>query len=224
MPEPNTLVRTSSPAVGPAVCSHPGCTEPATHTYVWDWGETGACCARHMVELGQLSKTLKRGCQFAATTPGAPAPIQRTERVRLQSEILVREAELQEAKERGLQLYQQNALLVSQLQLVIVQKRELESQANDAIESMSETARQRDEAKVELADAVDELGRLRVIVDAAPPVNALEQVRRDALELRAQLEHEKEQHWQARNDANELSAQLDAARRELARLAETAPE
>ena len=152
------------------LCDQPECSEPATHSYTWEWGATGTVCAKHQVILQQTAVNLGRAITFSPLSSGATPPLQREERVKLRAEALVLGEELAEAKDRGLDLYRQNTLLTQQVQSLTVRNREAEAQRKDAL-GASERADQRlRELEAENAHMADELSRLRVLVDM-PPVD-----------------------------------------------------
>lgn len=151
---------------------HPKCDDcgaPATHSYTWEWGQSGFCCAVHQAVRQQQSASLNRSVSFAVVSSTATAPLQREERVRLVAETIVVKEELAEAKARGLQLYDQNQNLTRQLQAVTTQYRECEELRKDAVAAAEPLRQQLEDTRAKLADAVDELGRLRVLV-AIPPL------------------------------------------------------
>lgn len=166
------LVQTSAPdAAPPQLCDRPGCTAHATFTYTWEWGETGVCCSKHQVELGQLQKPLKRSCQFSPLNPGATPALTRDERAKLKAEVYVLQEELAEAKGRGLQMYEQTQALAKQVQLLSVQKREQDAQLKDARDELQMAMEELDARKAELGEIIDEVGRLRTLVPFTPPAD-----------------------------------------------------
>ena len=105
-----------------------GCPEPAIAQYVWPWGESGMCCARHQVILRQKSQQLKRELQLTALRPGADQPVTRGERIQAQATILALQAEVDEGRQRGQELYRQTVELQSQVVTLRAQRAELEAQ------------------------------------------------------------------------------------------------
>lgn len=151
------------------------CDEPASHSYTWDWGQSGFCCPKHQALRAQQANNLQRNCSFAVVSSTATAPLQREERVRLRAETLTAMEELGEAKQRGLELYQQNQNLTRQVQSLTVQLRECEELRKDAVAAAAPLREQLEETRVALADAVDELGRLKALVPIPPPAGTLPQ-------------------------------------------------
>ena len=99
--------------------------------------------------------------------------LQREERVRLRAETLVAQEELGEARARGLELYQQNQNLTRQVQSLTTQLRECEALRKDAVAAADPLRQRLEKTEAELAEAVDELGRLRALVEIPPPAGAL---------------------------------------------------
>lgn len=110
-------------------CDH--CEKPAVFGYRWEWGETGKCCAEHSMVLQQTAGNLSRSIAIAPLQAAAPAPLLRDERIRLNSEIGVLKAELEEAQRAGAETYRRNQDLAVQLNTAIVQGRELKAQVTD---------------------------------------------------------------------------------------------
>lgn len=155
---------------------HPKCDDceaPASHSYTWDWGQSGFCCPQHQALRQQQAGNLGRSCSFAVVSSTATAPLQREERVRLRAETLVAQEELSEAKARGLELYQQNQNLTRQVQSLTVQLRECEELRKDAVAAAQPLREQLEETRAALAEAVDELGRLKALVPIPPPAGTL---------------------------------------------------
>lgn len=147
------------------VCDQTDCKEDATHSYTWEWGQSGVCCAKHQFTLQQTAENLSRKIQFAPISPGATPPLQRDERVRLKAEALVLGEELAEAKARGLDLYRQNGLLTQQVQALTVRNREADAQIADLRATLAPTAERIQKLEAENGNLSDELSRLRVLLD-----------------------------------------------------------
>jgi hypothetical protein len=149
------------------LCDQSEAAEPATHSYVWEWGASGTCCARQVPILQQTANNLGRSITFALLNASGTPPLQREERVRLKAEALVLAEELAEAKLRGLDMYRQNTLLTQQVQSLTVRNREAEAQKKDAVAARDEMDQRLAVLESENATLNDELGRLRVLVDRA---------------------------------------------------------
>lgn len=150
----------------PMMCSVPGCTKPAISTYVWAWGETGACCAEHQVVLQQKAKNLKRTIQFNAIAPGAPTPMTRDERVQLHAARLAAEDETIEAKQRTAKLYDQNQVLATELGKSNRRSEDAAREIERLNEALNLLTDRHDTALEELQTAKDEIVRLQTLVDA----------------------------------------------------------
>lgn len=142
------------------------CKELATATYVWPWGKSGTCCPRHQVILQQRAHSLKRQITFTALNPGAqPAPT-RDERIQFRAKVGVLEAELSEARERGMQLYRGHEALQAQLRVALLSKQELEAQLADAHAQLERMRVENGELREAAARENDELQQLRAFVAA----------------------------------------------------------
>lgn len=151
------------------LCDQPDCSEPATHSYTWEWGQSGTCCPKHQQILQQTAGNLGRSITFGGLSGDATPPLQREERVRLKAEALVVAEELEEAKLRGLDMYRQITQLTQQVQSLTVRHREAEAQKKDAVAARDEMDRRLQALEAENAELTDELGRLRVLLPPPPP-------------------------------------------------------
>jgi chromosome segregation ATPase len=149
------------------LCDQSSTPEPATHSYVWEWGASGTCCASQVPILQQTANNLGRSITFGVINSEATPPLQRDERVKLKAEAFVLAEELAEAKGRGLDMYRHNTQLTAQVQSLTLRNREAEAQKKDAIAAREEMDRRLQALEAENASLNDELGRLRVLVDAS---------------------------------------------------------
>ncbi len=157
-------------ADAPPQCDADGCTKPAVYAYAWEWGEKGVCCEQHRFTLNQTSEHLKRAVHFAPLQQ-TKAPITRDERTQLIAAKLSTEAELEDVKTRGLDLYRENTNLTSQLQSLTIRHRETGAQLKDAqttIAKLEADALRRDAELGELSDEVSRLRTLAKFVDPQP--------------------------------------------------------
>jgi len=152
------------------ICGWKDCTKAATHSYRWDWGEEGKCCADCIVLLQQCAANLSR---TVSTRPldssAAVTPLTRNERTQLIAAKLSAEAELEEVQQRGHQLYTSNVDLTAQVQTHVMRAREhasIVAEKDDQIERLSTDLERRER---ELAEASSELQRLRVLAQFAEP-------------------------------------------------------
>jgi cell division protein FtsB len=151
------------------------CTKPAVWGYLWDWGEQGVCCAEHGTALKQLEPSLERKVTLSPLQKAAPAPLTRDERTLLIAGKLSAEAELDEAKVRGLDLYRENVKLTAQVQSHTVRGREREAQLQQAQRDVAQLREDLAVKDAEHAELVDEVTRLRTLAkfvdapDELPP-------------------------------------------------------
>jgi hypothetical protein len=144
------------------------CDKAAVFAYVWAWGESGVCCAEHAAVLQQVAGNLGRSITLTSLVT-APQPLQRDERVRLIAEKLAAEAELEEVKKSGADLYNDNHKLTLQVQSLTTRKTALELQARDSDRKAAELDARCQELEAVNADQLQELERLRRLVKFANP-------------------------------------------------------
>jgi hypothetical protein len=142
------------------------CGEPATASYMWGWGETGTCCARHQFLLAQLAKPLKRQIQFSALAPSRPAPMLRDERVQLHAQRLAAEEELAESKANYLTLYDQKEALRKELASKAALVSHHEATIKDQNRELAHLREDLEEVVSRLGGAMQELTELRALADA----------------------------------------------------------
>jgi len=161
-------------ADAPPTCDR-DCTKPAVFAYAWEWGEKGVCCAEHQFLLRQAAEHLGgRTVSFTPLVPAGPAPITRDERIQLNARVLTLEAELEDAKSRGLDLFRENTTLTRQVQAATVRGRELELQLKDHAAKIAELKELGEARDAEHGQLTDELSRLRTLskfVDQPPPTS-----------------------------------------------------
>ena len=160
---------TSGAAPPIVMCDEPGCTAPAVSAYSWDWGKSGNVCAKHQAHYTQIQSSLKRTCTFSPLAAMAPAPLLRTERTALIAAKLSAEAECDEVKARGVELYNQNADMARQLGSLRIRHTECEAQLKDAAVRVAQLEVKLVERENELAEAVTEIGRLKALVPREQP-------------------------------------------------------
>lgn len=145
------------------------CEEPATHSFRWEWGEEGSCCAACAPLLVQAGTNLSRTVAIRPIDASAAvAPLQRNERVQLIAAKLSAEAELEEVQQRGSQLYLSNVDLTQQVQTLKMREREhgtILEEKDDQIERLSTDLERRER---ELSEVTTELQRLRVLAQFNP--------------------------------------------------------
>lgn len=153
----------------PLCTADPECGQTAIASYVWPWGESGVCCARHQVILQQKAQQLKRSVQLTALQPGAERPVTRDERIQARARIMTLEAELEDAKGRGMELYRANEQLQTQLKVEWAKRAEMEAQLSDARRLLEAAQVENGKLRNQAAEENDELQRLRALVPRTPP-------------------------------------------------------
>jgi len=158
------------PPKAPVCDRDAACGQPATFSYMWDWGEKGVCCALHAQLAQQIAQQISRGVTLQPMRAPEAEPMQRDERTRLKAHALVVEEELAEAKGRGLDLYRANVDLAQQVQTLKVREREINAQLADRDGRIRHLEGQLEERDAEHAELTEEIGRLRTLeVFVRPP-------------------------------------------------------
>jgi hypothetical protein len=135
---------------------------------MFDWGESGKCCSEHSFLLQQSAGQLQRTVQISPLAPVGPVPLTRDERVRLKSESYALEAELEEAKARGLELYRENQTLAKTAQAARVRATESEAQLKDALADVARLRGDVEQRDQEHGALVEEVERLRTLEKFLP--------------------------------------------------------
>lgn len=162
----NQPLATAPPIV---LCDEPGCSEPATFSYLWEWGKSGNVCSKHQAAYAQIQGNLKRRCSFGVLQAAAPPPLVRSERIQMRAEIGTLEAELIDAKARGIELYQQNTELTRQVQSLRVRNVEADAQLNDLRGKLQLMEQELVRRESQLVEARDEGLRLKALLPREPP-------------------------------------------------------
>ena len=149
-------------------CDYPGCDAEATHSYAWEWGEKGVRCGTHAPLLQQTAAQIGRTVAISTLNLPGPEPLLRDERTRLVANGLVLEAELEEAKARGLELYRINDQLRGQNHLLTVREAEAHAQLKDAQALVERLRSELGSREAELANLVMETERLRTLAAFTP--------------------------------------------------------
>lgn len=147
------------------------CTELATMAYGWDWGESGICCAKHAALMQQTASQIGRSVNIYPLPDQAPVQVTRDERTQLVAGKLAAEAEADELKARGLELYRINSQQQHTINTLTVQKRELEAQTKDlegTITTLRGQIETRDAEHAELVLEIERLRHLEALFEAAP--------------------------------------------------------
>lgn len=144
-------------------CDEDGCNEAAVYNYRWDWGAVGKVCAKHAQLLQQTSEAIKRTIALHPIARATSEPLGRDERVQLVAKHIVLEAELEEAKTRGLEVYRKNGDLQVQLNTAVVRERELKAQVADSQVKLGELQKAHDKLNLENGRLLVELERLSAL-------------------------------------------------------------
>lgn len=144
------------------------CKSPAAHSYHWDWGTGGVCCQAHSLLLQQTADNLSRKVSIAPLGAAQPAALTRDERTLLMAAKLSAEAEADEIKARGAELYRQNVELTRQVQTLTVKNREANQLIEAADEELQTLKAKLDETLADLGNVTDELQRMQTLAAFAP--------------------------------------------------------
>ncbi len=166
-PAPLTTV-----AEGPPKCDD--CDAPAVFAYAFPWtgpGSSGVCCAAHAVTKQQIADNTGRSVILSALPPPTNQPLTRDERVRLKAEVYALEEETKDLKQRGLDLYNENTRLTSQLHAATARQNATRHQLEERDAQLSATQEKLEHAQAELGELQDEADRLRTLtrLQPAPP-------------------------------------------------------
>ncbi len=104
-------------------CTYDDCANEATYSYMWAWGEEGACCDTHRIILEQTSQRLNRSVSFTSlAAPATMPPASSWDRPGLEKALRLATSELQEkipllgeAQMRVLELEELNKELTAEL-------------------------------------------------------------------------------------------------------------
>ena len=151
-----------------AFCDHPGCDRPAVLGYQWEWGEKGVRCAEHSMLLQQTAEQINRRVSVFPLQNLPAAPLQRDERVALIAGKLGAEAELEEVKARGANLYQSNVDLTRQVTTLTMQHREARALVEDRDAMIEKLEAELLSTRSNYAELVQETERLRTLQAFTP--------------------------------------------------------
>jgi hypothetical protein len=154
------------PLLTHVMCDQPECESVAEFSYLWSWGQSGYCCAKHQFLLNQAAQNMNQRIGFTVLAPQQTKPVEREERIQLHAARLAAEDELAQAKQRTAQVYAENQTLVAEVQRLRKLTSELEGHLRTTEDDARRLLEERDSALVELASARDELVRLRTLCDA----------------------------------------------------------
>lgn len=165
-----TVSRSVAPSKSPAVmCSEKGCANTAAFSYVWPWGEQGACCHSHRLHVQQRAENLGRGVpHFVAVDPNYVPPITRDERTQLIAAKLSAEAETADVKLRNATLYDGHTKLSQECKRLRDLNEQGVAQIADQAALIDRLISERDAARADAATAQAEVERLRLLLKPTP--------------------------------------------------------
>lgn len=155
-----------TPKTNVAVCSTEGCERNATHSFTWDWGDSGFCCATCMVSLSHRMQSLARNCTFVALTPGAAPELSHDDRLQLNARVLAAEQEAALTKTRNLKLFDSNQDLAREVNALRAEVDQHKQQLADTRAELEQCITEKQRALQQLAETNHELARLQGIADA----------------------------------------------------------
>jgi len=158
-----------SDVTNPICTFDPECGKTAIVSYTWPWGESGLACPAHQVVVHQRAEQLKREVHVVSLQPGAERPVTRDERIQTKARILTLEAELEEAKVRGMELYRSNESLQALIKVEQAKRAELEAQLAGANRALEEAQVANGHLLRQAADENSELQQLRALVTQPTP-------------------------------------------------------
>lgn len=147
-------------------CDYEGCEQPATHSYVWDWGDGGHCCQQHVAAHSMTARNLKRTVQFAALAASAPVELTRQQRIDMNARVLAAEQEADEVNAKSVELYNANVQLANEIKRQSIEVLGLQAQVRDLAAELEQTRSEKMKALTELGAAKTELARLQGILHA----------------------------------------------------------
>lgn len=144
------------------------CKETAALSYRWPWGVAGVCCQKHAMLLQQTAGNLQREISVVPISGAAQAaPLERSERTALIAAKLSAEAEADDLKARGAELYKQNVELTRQVQLLTLKNREANAALDLKDRKLEQLQEKLDEKTVDLGTVTEELQRLQLLAPFA---------------------------------------------------------
>ena len=145
-------------------------TLPADYTYVWPWGETGACTAAERATVEQQAVNLDRAGQvhFTPVQRQAP-PLTRDERIALRATNMTLEEDLQAARAEGGRLYEANNKQAQEIALLQTRLSTYETALREVRKNYEQVMSERDEARSELSSLAQENARLKVLIAPVSP-------------------------------------------------------
>jgi hypothetical protein len=152
------------------MCTEKGCENVAAYSYVWPWGEPGACCQAHRLHVSQRSENLGRGAiHFVAVDPNYRPPITRDERTQLIAAKLAAEAETADVKARNATLYDGHTKLQTEVRRLRDVNEQGAQQLADLQAKLDQTIAERDNARAAADTARAETARLNQLLKPPTP-------------------------------------------------------
>lgn len=143
---------------------------PADFTYVWPWGETGACTATEVAQVEQQAVNLDRAGQVRFTPIAKEAPpLTRDERIALRATNMTLEEDLAAARAEGGRLYAANNQQAQEIALLQTRLSTYETALRETRKNYEQALKERDEARGELSSLAQENARLKVLVMPVSP-------------------------------------------------------
>ena len=138
---------------------------PADFTYVWPWGETGACTAAECAQVEQQAANLDRAGQvrFTPIQKEAP-PLTRDERIALRATCMTLEEDLTAARAEGGRLYAANNQQAQEIALLQTRLSTYENALRETRKNYEQALTERDAARAETSSLALENARLKVLV------------------------------------------------------------
>lgn len=143
---------------------------PADFTYVWPWGETGACTAAECAQVEQQAANLDRAGQVRFTpVQKEAAPLTRDERIGLRATVMTLEEDLMAARAEGGRLYAANNQQAQEIALLQTRLSTYEQALRETRKDYEQALSERDTARSELSSLAQENARLKVLVAPVSP-------------------------------------------------------
>lgn len=162
MPEEHAIIRNHETAL----CTVQNCQRPATHSYLWPWGDAGYCCSRCMVTLQHQAANLGREVTFVSLTEKAPSELESNERIQLNARVLAAEQEVAVVKERNRKLFEGNQTLTGEVRQLRAELEAFQGQLADARAECDQLTQEKMSALKQLSETNHELARLQGIFEA----------------------------------------------------------
>jgi (p)ppGpp synthase/HD superfamily hydrolase len=138
---------------------------------MWSWGEKGLCCDKHAAYLRQRAPQLEQQVHITSLQYLAPPPMTRDERITHIATHMADQAEIEQLKANGAQLYTSNTQLAAEVRRLGARNQQLESTVADHKQALEDEKNAHAETIARHNDTITELQRLQLA--AQYPQNAL---------------------------------------------------